>query len=251
MVASHTHRLRSVIAGIVLLTAGGAGADTLRLCHDEEEGATWRDPERQQQGLSFVVMRQLEQLSGVHFELVGRSWKRCLAELQANHWDGAFAVSFKPSRLAIGVFPMKDGEPDLALRLRTDGYSLFRLRGSQVGWDGRQFSHVQGMIGAQSGYSIVDQLRVAKVAVDDSSRSVEAILRKLLAGRLDGAALLTGDGMQMIAGHREYEDAIERVDPPLVTKPYYLIFSRDFYAARPALAQKLWATLPAAREAAK
>ncbi|MEW9897729.1 amino acid ABC transporter substrate-binding protein [Chitinivorax sp. PXF-14] len=217
MLASHTSRLRCIAAGIVLAAAGTAGADTLRLCHDEEEGATWRDPERQQQGLSFVIVRQLEQLAGVHFQLVGRSWKRCLAELQANLWDGAFAVSFKPSRQAIGVFPMKGGEPDPALRVRTDGYSLFRLRGSQPGWDGRQFSHVQGMIGAQSGYSIIDQLHAAKVTVDDSSRNIEVILHKLLAGRLDGAALLTSDGMQTIASRREYEDAIERVDPPLVT----------------------------------
>lgn len=243
--------LPGIVAAVFVLGNGSCFAETLRFCHDEEEGATWREPELQHQGASFLVMRRLESLAGVRFELVGRSWKRCLAELQANRWDGAFAVSFNPSRMVFGVFPMKDGEPDPALRLRTDGYSLFRLRGSRVGWDGQQFSNLQGMIGAQSGYSIVDQLKQAGVAVDDSSRNMESILRKLLARRLDGVALLTGDGLQTIAARSEFDGTIERVEPPLVTKPYYLIFSKALYANRPELVQRLWATLPAAREAAR
>ena len=251
MDTSDTRSLPGLVAAALLLAVEAAFAETLRFCHDEEEGATWREPDQQQQGVSFLVMRRLEVLAGVRFELVGRSWKRCLAELQANRWDGAFAVSFKPSRMAFGVFPMKGGEPDPALRLRTDGYSLFRLRGSPVSWDGRQFSNLQGMIGAQSGYSIVDQLKQAGVGVDDSSRNMESILRKLLAGRLDGAALLTGDGMLTIAARSEFDGTIERVEPPLVTKPYYLIFSKALYANRPELVQRLWATSPVACEAVR
>ncbi len=38
-----------------------------------------------------------------------KPWARCLAELEVNAVDAVFSSSFKPERMAIGVYPMHKG----------------------------------------------------------------------------------------------------------------------------------------------
>lgn len=232
---------------LLLLLAAQAGAETLRLCYDEQEGAVRETGFRHDP--NYAVLQALERQTGVHFELESRAWRRCLAELGANQWDGAVAASFLPERQAYGVYPMKNGQPDPARRMGADSYSLYRLRGSPANWDGSRFSGITGLVGAQSGYSIIPQLQAAHLRVDSSSSSVAILLQKLQAGRIDAVALLTWDGDYILAQDPQLADHIERVDPPLVLRPHYLIFSKALVVGRPALAEKIWHALSAARDA--
>ncbi|KAF0815422.1 hypothetical protein IGB42_00503 [Andreprevotia sp. IGB-42] len=237
-----------VLIAVWLLLLPLANAQTIRVCYDDQEGAVGEV--RFKQSPNHAVLVQLEQQSGVHFEFEGRSWQRCMAELRTNVWDGAVAMSFLPERQVLAAFPMKNGKPDAQRRMTLDTYSLYRVRGSNVQWDGRHFSGVHGLVGVPPGYSIIGQLKEAGFRLDTSTRLAEQNLRKLLAGRIDAVALLTGEGDRTVAAYPEFASRIERIDPPLVTKPFYLVFSRGFIAANPDLAEKLWHALPAARTAA-
>ncbi|MDK2123920.1 hypothetical protein [Parachitinimonas caeni] len=241
--------MRKWILTLVALTSAmlqSVAAETVRLCYDEEEVYPWRMTGKV--GLDFVQLKQLERLTAVRLELEPLPWKRCQHELKENRWDGAVAASFRPERLEMGVYPMKDGKPDNNLRMRTESYSLFRLVGTTPSWDGKEFSGISGPIGAQLGYSVVEMLTSAKLQVDSGTRSADDNLRKLLAKRVVAVALTTQEGEQSIEARNEFRGRIERVNPPLTEKAYFLIFSKDFYARNETLAKQLWNQLPAARE---
>ncbi|UGA37119.1 hypothetical protein JOS77_23745 [Chromobacterium haemolyticum] len=163
------------------------------------------------------------------------AWVRCLNEVQNNQIDGVFEISFKPERLRIGVYPMKGDVPDPNLRMHLDGYSLYRLKGSKLEWDGQSLSHLDGAVGAQTGFSVIAQLQALGAPVDDSSRNPEQNLNKLLAHRIGALALPTLTGDNLLASNPVYRDRVEKVGPDLVAKPYYLIFSHNFADSHPKL----------------
>lgn len=219
-------------------------AETLRLCYDTAEKSG------SQLG-SFAVLEQLSRNTGVQFEYVERVWNRCWAGLMRGLWDGVVAASYRADRARLAAYPMWQGLPDPERRLRQDGYSLFRLRGSTVSWDGEHFAGIDGMVGAQTGYSIVNWLREHGLQVDASTTRGDQCLRKLAAGRIDAVALLSDDGARLLRQHPDYAAVIEQVQPPLFERAYYLVFSLKRYRADPQRFEQLWNALPAARATAE
>jgi polar amino acid transport system substrate-binding protein len=231
----------------MLLTLACCRAETLRLCLDDQEGA---DGEAGlQQDPNLAVMQALARETGIQMEFHRRAWLRCQMELRANMWDGAVAASYAPDRLEFAVYPMAHGQADPVRRLGVHSYSLYRLRGSSVGWDGKRFTGINGLVGVQFGYSVTVPMQEAGLRLDDSTRSITQLMQKLLNERVEAIALITWDGDRMLDLHPEWAARVERVDPPVMLKPDYLIFSRGFYSKKRALAEKLWSTLPAVRDA--
>jgi polar amino acid transport system substrate-binding protein len=85
-------------------------------------------------------------------------WKHCPEGVEKGGIAGAFAASYTDERAKYAVYPLAGGKPDPLRRLHTDGYTLLRLKGSTVGWDGHKFSNLSGPIGTQAAYSIVADL---------------------------------------------------------------------------------------------
>ncbi|WP_269533874.1 ABC transporter substrate-binding protein [Chitinimonas sp. BJYL2] len=218
-------------------------ATPIRLCHDDETVRS--DP-----SAHLILMRELQRQSGHAIQLHGRAWTRCLAELRADVWDGAVGASFTPERAEMAIYPMKAGQPDAALSLNIDSYSLYRLREGTASWDGQRFSGIHGLVGVQRGYSIMNDLQAAQLTLDPSASSAGDNLRKLLAGRLVAAVLLSSDAEYAIQQHPDFQQRILRIDPPVVVKPFYLVFSRRFARQHPDVVQQLWQTLPAVRDSA-
>lgn len=172
--------------------AGAAPVETVSLCFERANVTPWRT--EQQGGLNFELLRMVEQRLNIHFDFHSMPWKRCLAQLQANAYDGAFAVSYMPERRALGVFPgvagASDGAgADNAKRMHVDRYLLLRRKGGAVEWDGRALRKLDGPVGFQLGYSVGDVLRGLQVEVDEGSQRADELARKLIAGRLGAAAM--------------------------------------------------------------
>ncbi|SHG57282.1 ABC transporter substrate-binding protein [Massilia sp. CF038] len=232
-----------LVASLALAPLAPAqAADKLTLCFENREVLPWRSLDLH--GLNFDLLKRVETSVGLKFRYVPLPWKRCLAKLQANEVDGAFSVSFSPDRLAFGVFPGV-GQPDPQQRMHMARYYLMRKKGSNIDWDGTRFDHVDGKIGFQLGYSVGDMLRAQQVPVDESKDSSDSVARKLITGRLAGAAVFDSEAAGMMAG--PFAAELEMLPKPLLEKPYFLILSQRLVRANPALAQRIGKAVEEAR----
>jgi polar amino acid transport system substrate-binding protein len=226
-----------------LAPASAAAKDTITLCFERLEVLPWRTLDGG--GLNFELLNAVARRTGVEFDYQGMPWKRCLAQLKANQIDGAFAVSFSPDRLALGVFPGGE-QADPAKRLHVDRYVLVRRKGSRVDWDGKHFSNLDGRVGFQLGYSVGDFLRALNVPVDEGSQRSDELAEKLVAGRLAAAALGGQDAVRVIRGPLARQ--LEVLPAPLIEKPYYLAFSHRFAQQHPGLLDRIWKAIAEVRE---
>ncbi|WP_163833814.1 substrate-binding periplasmic protein [Spartinivicinus ruber] len=166
-------------------------------------------------------------------------WSRCLSMLGKNQVDAVFHASFKPERLKLGVFPMKDGQPDSFKKVHRKAYVLYKLKGSDLTWDGKQFQNLDGVIGATYKYSIVDQLRTMGLVVDEAYNA-EMNFRKLVGGRLVGVVDLENIADFMLSVRSDRFSQVVKVQPPISVKDYYIIFSHHFYQENTQLVEKIW-----------
>lgn len=249
------------VCAFLLLCQGAAAwaaepARALHLCADELPLFPWRASEPRPAsgfppGLDFSLIEQAAQRMGLAVELSLMPWRRCQTELQRGSQDAALGMSYRSDRLQFAVYPWRDNAPDETLRMRRESYSFYALQQRPPAWDGRRL-WVEGevVVGAQSGYSIVEQLKAMGLKVDEGTRSVDANLEKLLKRRVQAVALLTGEGDEALRRDTRWARQVQRLDPPLVEKSYFLVFSHGFYGANETLAKRLWAELALVRDSA-
>jgi polar amino acid transport system substrate-binding protein len=231
------------------LQADASGELGLRICYESEDVHPWST--RQGTGLNHVLLGMAASATGVVLQQESVPWKRCLAMLKSNEVDGAFAASFKPDRVESGVYPIDiNGKLDAGKRLHMDRYVLVRRKGSKLDWNGSTIQNLAGPVGAQLGYSVVDQLRQLGVQVDEGTQSAHGVLRKLLLGRIGGAALLSGEVQAVLVREPEMAAALEVLPLPLVEKPYFLMLSYGFMRRNEQAGRSLWANIERLRESA-
>lgn len=232
--------------------ADTAGSVILTLSHEIEPnppyylgsrtGIDWDKP-----GIVLEVYKSLENRLDVELHFTQNPWERGLRLLEANEVDGVFNASFRPERMELGVYPMKDGAADPNKRTFTNAYFLYKLKDSPLEWDGETFSNLDGEIGAVIGYSIVGDLEEMGVTVYEGQNQLDN-LRKLARGRLTGVAgLETMNDLHLKAYPEEFKDIV-KVQPPLAEKDYYLILSHQFVQQHPQLAADIWDEIERIRE---
>lgn len=218
----------------------------LRLCFESATIQPWRTAEGR--GLNFDLLQQVSQLVGVPFVYQALPWKRCLANLQANEVDGAFAASFSEERLELGAYP--GGKVvDPSKRMHTDRYVLFRRKGSAVQWDGKQITNLDGPVGVQLGYSIGAQLRGWGVVVEESNQGALALARRLMLGRV-AAVAMGGSDAAMVSVQPEVAAQLEELPIPLTEKSYYLLLSHQLASTQSELALRIWKAIETVRNSA-
>lgn len=196
-------------------------------------------------GVSVELVRIAARQVGLTPIIIRAPWRRCLMTLQSNNVDGVFNGSFKAERQKMGRYPMRDGVVDPTRRLTTISYSLYRQKGSKLDWDGTGITNLSGTIGVPMGYSIVNDLNKMGIQIEESHNTT-FIFKKLQSGRVAGAAVqtLTGDALMATGQY----PAIEKIERPLVTKPYYVLLSHQFVAENPEKAERLWQAIARLRE---
>jgi polar amino acid transport system substrate-binding protein len=222
-------------------------AETVTIAFEDGAQPPWTNPDAS--GVDHDLLKLVGAQVGVTFTMQCMPWKRCLSQMQEDKVDGTLNASFKDERLAMGHYPMgADGKADPGRKLHDDSYSLYRAKGAALSWDGTAFQGLSGKLGAQSGFSIIDMLKKLGAQVDDEAKDKGAILKKLAAGRIQGAALHTVGADQLLKAQAELGGTIEKVEPPLVVKPYYLMLSKGFVAKKPELAKAIWDAIAVVRE---
>ncbi|NRR28768.1 transporter substrate-binding domain-containing protein [Oxalobacteraceae bacterium] len=230
------------LAAPVIAAPAPPAREVVSLCFERQDVLPWRTESGG--GLNFILLHAVEEKLGVHFDFQSVPWKRCLANLQANSVDGAFAVSYKADRRELGEYPGGQ-QVDASKRMHIDRYVLLRRKGSKADWDGKNFHNIEGAIGFQLGYSVGDLLRNHNVEVDEGSQRADELARKLLAGRLAAAALGGSDAHGIMRSPLGAQ--LEELPVPLIEKPYFLILSHALVAAKPQLAERIWRAIEQVR----
>lgn len=236
--AVNTCRLLRKLAFGLFCSAAAAplfAAERLTFCFENKQVAPWRNVDKS--GLNFALLKRVEKKLDLVFDYQLLPWKRCLAKLKANEVDGAFTVSFSNERREFGAFPGHE-RADVKQRMHFARYFLVRKQGSTLDWDGSQFQHLDGKIAFQLGYSVGDLLRQLKVPVDEAADSPHSVGRKVIAGRVAGAAMMDSDTDALMQG--PLAPKLEVVATPLIEKAYYLMLSHALVKSRPQLAERIW-----------
>ncbi|KLN60199.1 hypothetical protein WH96_13520 [Kiloniella spongiae] len=188
-------------------------------------------------GVSLDILNQIASELNFEIEYIRRPGRRILHELKANQLDAAFIFSYKAEREEFGVFPMKGDKPDGEKRLAVLSYVLYKMANSKLDWDGEQFINLRGVIGANSGYSIVKDLKEKGVKIEEA-RSTKNNFTKLRSGRIEGVA---DQGIVADAYiHKNNFSDVVKVSQPIATKDYFLIFSHQFSEKKTNLRDKIW-----------
>jgi polar amino acid transport system substrate-binding protein len=221
-----------------------AAPATISLCLEEADVYPWQM--KDEKGLHPILLDMVAQKLGIKVDYVVLPWKRCLLYIATGAVAGGFGASYSEDRAQFAEYPMAGNKPDPKRRIRMDSYSLYRLQGSDVNWDGKKFSNLTGPVGAQMGYSIVRDLKRMGVETEDGAINAEVNMRKLLVGRVKAIALLTVGGDFLIK-QPEFVGKVERVNPPLIEKPYFVIFGKDYYQANSKTVEDFWSMIAAVR----
>lgn len=190
-------------------------------------------------GITLEVLQNLESKLNIVIKVEPTPWARGLELVKQNSVDGIFHTSFLKDRLKFGVYPMLNGEVDESRQSMTQSYVLYKLKDSKLSWDGTEFKHLNGQLGAVIDYSIVDDLNKINVKTEQVTTQYSN-LSKLVLGRIDGVAGIdTMNDAIIKANPDEFRDII-KVSPPIIRKPFYLMFSHKFVKENPALAEAIW-----------
>ncbi|MBF0227113.1 MAG: transporter substrate-binding domain-containing protein [Desulfobacterales bacterium] len=201
-------------------------------------------------GLNFELLKLVEENLGIEFTFVMLPWKRCFFELQQNKINGLIGASFKEERMEYGSYPMTaDNKLDNSKRLYDASYSLYKLKGDNLSWNGTEFVNLNNRkIGSILGYSIVDTLKNLKVDVDDGAKTSKQNLDKMIKGRICASVLMTTDTDFVLKTNKSYSEKIEKVDLPVSAKPYFLMLSHQFVKEHPETAEKIWTKIKDLRD---
>jgi polar amino acid transport system substrate-binding protein len=231
---------------------------TVRLCQSSSNplpAAVWRRLGLRGSGdLDALVAAWLSQRQGLQVLATRRPARRCVSELQANAQDLYAGLSVSPERLAALAFPRAAEAADPARRLYMEAYHWYVVEAQ--GWsvrDGR-LCREPGCgelprTGALQGYAVEQRLRELGYTPTPVTLDTAAALRMLLAGRIDAAALQARDADALLQQEPALGGALRRLEPPISSRPYYLVASPAFAAAHPQLLQQLWAALGPLRDA--
>jgi len=161
--------------------------------------------------------------------------------LQTNHVDALFHASYKQKRSEFAVYPMEDGKADTNKAIMTNAYHLYTNKDSQLSWDGNKLINLNGRVGITKGFSIID-------TIQDSSKielcnSLSSALNKLNLKTVEGVINLENRVDSTIIKYSNKYKNIKKVKTAIKTKPYYLIFSKEFYGKNKQIVEKIWAEI--------
>lgn len=205
----------------------------------------WEKP-----GITLELLKLVEERTGVTFQFKRLPWKRGLYLLKKNDIDGLFHGSYKIERSEVAAYPMKEGVVDSSRSIFNRSYALYKLKQSPVAYDGNAISGLKGAVGIINGYSIGGKLKKMGVTVVESNNQRENF-RKLKSGEIAAYAMLENMADDYIK-RNDYElFDVEKVEPALTDKPYYLMLSHQFVEQHPQLAERIWDTMRSLKTSAE
>jgi len=204
-------------------------------------------------GVTIEILKLIEAKFDIQFIIRKLPWTRVVAMVKDNSLDGGFHFSYKPPRKSFIVYPIPPGKkvPDPKYSISSRSYSLYRLRGQAIHWNGQQFINNTARplnIAAVRGGSITQDIvelghQLTAVSNDQQLPNL------LLARRVDIFVALENMLDPKIKTLAPKDRVlIEKTVPPVVNKPYYIAFSKRFYGKHKEIAWNIWKTIQHIKE---
>ncbi|WP_147819610.1 substrate-binding periplasmic protein [Salidesulfovibrio onnuriiensis] len=234
-----------------LLLAGGAWAQSERnllfvyedkpnsdRCLGSGTAIPWEKP-----GLSVELMVMTARRLGINLKLQRMPWKRCKYMLQHGLAEGMFHTSYDEERTQYALYPMKNGSPDPSRAVFSQSYYFYTTKTDHVDWDGMELRNLGARpVGISMGYSIANDLQELGIRYVEFVDQ-ETSLVSLVEGRVAAVADLGTMTDPIIKASSRRFQTVRKLDPPLRTKPYFLVFSRKLGLEDPPLADLFWKTM--------
>ncbi len=239
--------------GLLMNAAVASAAEIdLRLGYSDKESAFFLAGDGQQipekPGIAIEIVEKAAAACGINPLLSRYPGGRLLARIGDNTIDGVVLLSFSRERLALAAYPMKGDAADPNFQIASLSYAFYVRADSAITWDGMEIKGLTRPIGANLGWSIVDDLKKEGLAVEPATDTMNNF-NKLLRGRIDAVATHTTIGDSYLADNY-LAGKVKRLDPPISTKPYYLALSHAWRDAHTEAAECLWHEIARVREEA-
>jgi len=241
-------RLSFLAAALLCLMAGPAArADelALHLGYSDKESAVFlvgdgaTIPEKP--GIAIEMVEAAAKACDVAVSFARYPGGRLLALAGENTIDGVVMLSFNRERLALAAYPMKGDAADPDYQIASLSYAFYVRADSAITWNGMEITGLTKPVGANFGWSIVEDLKKDGLAVEPAKDTANNF-NKLMGGRIDAVAMHATIGDTYVT-HHGLAGKVKRLDPPISTKPYYLVLSRAWHDSHPEVAQCLWQSI--------
>lgn len=123
---------------------------------------------------------------------------------------------------------------DTARRFKNDSYTAFVKQESDIQFDGKKFRNIKHLpvaieIGASVSY-LLENMDIELLKLPN----IEQAFNMLLAGRVSMVVTNSHNGAKV------RNAPVKKLSPHVVSKPYYLMLSRQFHEKHPELARNIW-----------
>ena len=249
MIRNFPQRLTSVLLVLllILITSSVFTSEIKTIClgySDAEDYPYQIGHKINPPGIAIEIISEAAENIGIKVIYTALPNKRVQTSLKEGKIiDGAFMFSFSRERTLNGVYPATSGLPDRKRRIATLSYYIYKKKGSPLNWNGRRFtgidkSDIRNSIGANTGYSVVNDLEKLGVPVDDGSKTTSQNFQKLLSGRISGFAHQDLVADNYLQQHKITD--IEKIPVPFVQKDYFLMINREYYSENRQTVERLW-----------
>ncbi|MBA8734495.1 substrate-binding periplasmic protein [Chromobacterium violaceum] len=195
-------------------------------------------------GRAIDLARTALRRCGLEARFLRQPGKRLVQNLGLHRLDSALLLSYQAPRRDLMAYPMRGGKPDANRRMATFHYVFYVRNDSALRWDGARLSGLDGAVGINRGWSIGGDLAALGIAAENGS-TIADNFSKLKAGRIQAYALHRQAGDLYLRHHPELQ--VRQLSPPLLSKTYYWVFSRDYARRHPWHAECVWRQLPGLR----
>lgn len=192
-------------------------------------------------GYSVEIMQALgKKVKEVKFQLVRCEFNDCLQQIKSGKLDGLFNVPYREEWLFTGKYPFTKAKVDPRQKLYREEYALYRVKDTRVSTDGGQIYGLKGKSVILTQINAVeDKLKEYDYPLIHKATTTES-LQTLLQREAPAAVLIVNHVEALARKHAELAEFISRAMEPIYTEDYYLMLSRQFYAKKPWLAEKIW-----------
>ncbi len=218
-----------------------ASVKSFTSCIDERPWVPYTHPDLKRPGKMQILVYKVSREMKVHVEVEALPWKRCLDSVRQGKIDAALGAGAIPFIQSFAAFPSTNSgrQVDSKRSLGAARVMLAKRKNSQIDWKGESFENLKKPIGAPLGtYTISRAIYSQGGQIDNTAKTDEQNIKKLLQNRVDLVAAYEFDLQELIRKHFSKEVSILPI--PLVESHYYLAFSQSFYHRNSEFVEAFW-----------
>lgn len=192
-------------------------------------------------GYSVEVIQAVgRKVKEIRLEITRCRFEQCLDKIRSGDIDALFNVPYRDKWMFTGKYPFTKAKVDPRQRLYGEEHAVYRIKDTRISTDGdRIYGLKDRSVAVKRNTPLLTHLEQKNYPVLLYPTNTEALQSMM---RRDApAAVLVAQHVEALARmHPELTELISRSEYPLLEEDLYLMISRQFYAKKPWLAEKIW-----------